>query len=1564
MMSPMKKPDTKDSKKVARGADASVPYDPAQIEAKWQKKWASSKVYASKDPGTSATDAQKKYYVLDMFPYPSGEGLHVGHPKGYIATDVISRMRRMQGMNVLHPMGFDAFGLPAENYALKTKTHPEAAVKKNIAYFKSQLEKIGLDYDWSREVNTTDPEYYRWTQWIFLQLYKKGLAYESFEPINWCPSCKTGLANEDLIDGRCERCGTPVEKKPMRQWVLKITKYADRLLRDLDLEVLPNGDLFETHSNGEYGLIHMNTEVPGKIRPDRPFVERNAICAFVEHWEGNSFLALKWKKVDWMTAVTGGIEPGESAEAAAQREIYEETGFKDLVLIKQAPDLAHSTFFHVPKDENRIGHFNCLHFKLKSNARDAVVKDEQVKHEIVWLPKDRYRDTMTAEGSRLAWDLIMYGEPKHERKQLLDWPEAIKESQRNWIGRSEGAEIDFRIELDKDKPRFVLIHGYKGSPDMDFFPWLKTELEKRGHEVQVPQLPNSNAPEETEQVQYVLKNCKIDENTVVIAHSLGCVIALKAIMRLNKPISGLLLIASAMDPSFDKRPPRSYDVNRFSWDFDFEQIKRHAQGKIAVLADSKEPFRAPYLKHLAHELHASLTEVDATQKHFNGKIEPAVLDCCTPKVTVFTTRPDTLYGVTYLTLAPEHPWVNELMDRLENRTEVEAYVARARNESAIERTDATKDKTGVELKGIHAINPVNGDKVPVWISDYVLADYGTGAVMAVPAHDDRDFAFAQKFKLPVKQVVIPEFGTIRPNEEFRDGACTVAFDPVAQRYAVTVDDKGFYRLCGGGIDAGESYEQCARREMEEESGLYDAKSMELIGEVRAHYHNILKKVNRVAHSNCYVAVLNSPKTRDHKLESHETGFKLAWVRPEEAITMWDSLPERGADHYIWILEQAVGLLIEKGIDTASDPKRFPRAAILGSGALTDSGPFNGKQSDAVMKEITAAAEGRWVAKYKLRDWVFSRQRYWGEPIPLIHCETCGVVPVPEKDLPVKLPKVTSYEPTGTGESPLAAIDEWVYVECPNCKPDKNKPKYFILDFDGVLGDTWEARIQAKLQTGMVKSREESIAASVANFEKRPHHARDSGISAEELRKEVEREQVIGAEVFKIRPPLFDGFIREVKKFKGTKLAVVSSGSGIYVKGLLEKAGLPFTHIQAFEDHHSKEEKIERICNDWKVSVKEIYYFTDTKSDVYELENLVDRQKLVGCAWGYQGFDKLKEALPERQILRDFKDIHRFFKTAGMARRETNTMPQWAGSCWYYLRYEDPKNKKSLVDPKKEKYWSPVDLYVGGAEHATRHLIYARFWHKFLYDIGAVSTIEPFKKLQSVGLIMGEDGRKMGKRYGNVVNPDDVIATYGADTLRLYEMFMGPFDQEIAWSTESMVGPRRFIERAWNLRDLVSDCAKPQLEQTHNRLIHKTIKKVTEDIQSLRFNTAISSLMICLNEFQTDGAINKGIYEAYLKLLAPFAPHVAEELWMSLGNKKSIHISPWPTYDPTLIEEDEATIIVQVNGKVRASFKAPVNSTRESLESAAKLLPDAQKWLNGKEIRKTIVVPDRLVNFVV
>jgi leucyl-tRNA synthetase len=795
-----------------------------QIEKKWQQFWEENKTFK-----TSEEKGKRKFYALDMFPYPSGAGLHVGHPEGYTATDILSRMKRMQGFNVLHPMGWDAFGLPAEQYAIDTGNDPAEFTQINIETFKRQIKALGFSYDWDREINTTDPGYYKWTQWIFLKLYEKGLAYIDEVAVNWCPALGTVLANEEVIDGKSERGGHPVERRPMKQWMLKITAYADRLIEDLD---------------------------------------------------------------------------------------------------------------------------------------------------------------------------------------ELDWPESLKDMQRNWIGRSEGAEVTFEIE---------------------------------GHE-----------------------------------------------------------------DSF----------------------------------------------------------------------------------TVFTTRPDTLFGATYAVLAPEHPFVNKITTD-QQKEPVSAYIDQIKSKSDLERTDLAKDKTGV-FTGAYAINPTNGEKMPIWIADYVLMSYGTGAIMAVPAHDERDYEFAKKFDLPIKAVV-----------------------------------------AGGDIEK-EAY------------------------------------------------------TGDGE---HVNSEFLNGLNKEDAIS------------------QMIAWLEEKGIGT---------------------------------KKIT----------YRLRDWLFSRQRYWGEPIPIIHWEDGTMSAVPEDELPLVLPVTKEIKPSGTGESPLANIAEWLNV------------------VDPVTG----------------------------------------------------------------------------------------------------KKG----------------------------------------------------------------------------------------------RRETNTMPQWAGSSWYYIRYIDPQNDQVIADPEKLNEWLPVDIYIGGAEHAVLHLLYARFWHKVLYDIGVVGTKEPFQKLFNQGMILGEGNEKMSKSKGNVVNPDDIVESHGADTLRLYEMFMGPLEASIAWSTTGLDGSRRFLDRIWRLFVEENGQLNPKIqdgEEASNleKVYHQTVKKVTEDFEGIRFNTAISQLMVFINESYKSTVLPKAYMEGFVKLIAPIAPHLAEELWEKLGHSGTVSYETWPAYDESKLIDDEVEIVVQLNGKVRVKLMVPNDATKESLEQIA--MEEIKDQIEGKTVRKVIAVPGKLVNIV-
>lgn len=800
-------------------------YNHLVVEPKWQKAWEEKGCFHAEENSN-----KKKFYALIEFPYPSGQGLHVGHPRPYTALDVVSRKRRLQGYNVLYPIGWDAFGLPTENYAIKNHIHPEIVTKNNVARFKKQIQSLGISFDWSREINTTDPEYYKWTQWIFLQLFKHGLAYKKEMAVNWCTSCKCVLANEEVVNGVCERCGSEVVRKVKSQWMLKITEYADRLIKDLD---------------------------------------------------------------------------------------------------------------------------------------------------------------------------------------LVDYPDRVKAQQKNWIGKSTGAEVDF--------------------------------------------------------------------NT---------------------------------------------------------------------------------------------TEGD--------------------KLTVYTTRCDTLFGATYMVISPEHPCIEKWNDKIKNIEDVKAYQAEAAKKSDFERTELVKEKTGVMLDGVKAINPVNGKEIPIFVSDYVLVSYGTGAIMAVPAHDTRDWEFAKKFNLPIIEVV------------------------------------------KGGED-----------------------------------------VQKEAFTDCATGVMVN--------SDFLTGLTV-----EEAKKKMIS----------WLEENKVG---------------------------------------------------RAKTNYKLRDWVFSRQRYWGEPIPIVHCDKCGYVPIPESELPLRLPMVDSYEPTDTGESPLSKMTDWVETTCPCC--------------------------------------------------------------------------------------------------------------------------------------------------------------------------------------------------------------------GGKAHRETDTMPQWAGSSWYFLRYMDPHNKEALASKEALNYWSPVDWYNGGMEHTTLHLLYSRFWHKFLYDIGVVPTPEPYAKRTSHGMILGENGEKMSKSRGNVVNPDDIVQQYGADTMRLYEMFIGDFEKAAPWNDKGIKGCRRFVERYYNLQEKLvdGDEVRPELECS----IHKTIKKVSEDIENIKFNTAIASLMALMNDINAVGSINKKEYAIFSILLNPFAPHVTEEIWSTcnLGDGMVVD-QTWPEYDESKCKANEIEIAVQVNGKIKTKLMIPAEAEQAEVIALAKADENVKKSVEGMNIIKEIYVKGRLVNIVV
>jgi leucyl-tRNA synthetase len=965
-------------------------YNPQKIEKKWQKKWYDSTLFKAQDGSK-----KKKFYLMVEFPFPSGSGLHVGHCRPYIGLDIITRKRRLQGQNVLFPMGWDAFGLPAENYAIKMGIHPSVAVKQNIANYKKQMKNLGLSFDWSREVNTTDPAYYKWTQWIFIQLFKKGLATKEALTINWCPKDKIGLANEEVVAGKCERCGTPVEKRDKVQWVIKITKYADRLINDL------------------------------------------------------------------------------------------------------------------------------------------------VK---------------------------------------VDYQQRIKDQQINWIGRSEGAEIEFLLDFKKD-----------------------------------PKLNDNRGP----------------------------------------------------------------------------------NGERAA-------------------------------------------------IKVFTTRPDTLFGVTYLVLAPEHPWVTLATDKnhdvLLNKEEVKAYVQKVKDKPEIERTAEGKEKTGVEIKGVVAINPATGKEIPIFVADYVIATYGTGAVMAVPAHDERDAEFAIKYHLPIQEVLVPNIIDKRnppvQGKQFveRKNVHAIVKDPKTGKYlALKWKKYDWTTFPMGGIEEGEDVVTAAMREVKEETGFTNLKLVRVLpGQVRAEYFAAHKDQNRISYTTAVV-------------------FELVDLAQVEI----DAKEKEGHD-IIWLDESKLNYenMTHAEVEQWKSKMQAKNPAYMGDGVLINSSEFTGMDSVEVKAKIVKSVGAKSTVTYKLRDWVFSRQHYWGEPIPMVNCKDCGWVPVPEKDLPVKLPNVKKYQPTDTGESPLAVMTAWVNVKCPECR--------------------------------------------------------------------------------------------------------------------------------------------------------------------------------------------------------------------GPAQRETDTMPNWAGSNWYFLRYVDPKNNKKLADEKKLKYWAPVDWYNGGMEHTTLHLLYSRFIYKFLWDIGAVPKSlgnEPYKKRTSHGVILAHDGARMSKSRGNVINPDDVSAQYGADTMRVYEMFMGPFDQTIPWDPKGVVGARRFLEKVYTLAHQ-QEFAKKE-DKNLAASLNKTIKKVGDDIEGMKFNTAISSLMILVNDFYDNpSAVTKENIKSLLVILSPFAPHLAEELWDKIGMKGLCSQQAWPKYNPRLIKEAKVLLIVQINGKVRDKMELIAGMSQQEVEKMVMASPKIKEWIGSSSVKKVIFVPNKLINIVI
>lgn len=963
-------------------------YDFKKIEAKWQMIWEKENYGKSDD----FSEIPKHYHLVE-FPYPSGEGLHVGHCMGYGASDAYCRMKRLQGFNVMYPIGWDAFGLPTENYAIKNKIKPADATAKNTDNFRKQMKALGYSFDWSREINTTDPNYYKWTQWIFLQFYKHAyinnklievsdddtktprMAFQAEIPVNWCPSCKINLANEEVIANSCERCGTVVEKRNQKQWMLRITAYADRLIDDLS---------------------------------------------------------------------------------------------------------------------------------------------------------------------------------------SVDFPDQVKQQQINWIGRSTGSNIIF--------------------------------------------------------------------------------------------------------------PIKDSDLN----------------------------------------------------------------------IDVFTTRADTLFGCTYVVLSPEHPLVKKLKVKSKNEKEIDDYINTSQNKSEIDRTDISKEKTGVRIEGIKAINPINDDMLDIWIADYVLANYGTGAVMAVPAHDERDWEFSKKYKIPIKQVIAPDVTYFKtPPVEGkpwveRTVIEAVVYNPKTDKYLILKwKNQPWSTFITGGIDKDEDIIMAARREIFEETGYKNVKLIKNLGITRPRFFAAHKDENRRAIFHGLLFELENDD-KDETDQKEKDIHDIIWLDRKDLKI--DDIVCASFDYWM------------AGIDNKE-------SAYIDYGILINSDKFNGLNSEDAKKKITEKLKekghGNFSINYKLRDWIFSRQHYWGEPIPIIHCPKDGVVPLDEKDLPLKLPDVEKYQPTDTGQSPLAAITDWVNVKCPKC--------------------------------------------------------------------------------------------------------------------------------------------------------------------------------------------------------------------GGEAKRETDTMPNWAGSSWYYLRYCDPENNIKLADKDKLEYWTPIDIYNGGTEHITLHLLYSRFWHKFLYDLNAVPTTEPYQKRITHGIILGPDNQKMSKSKGNIINPDEMVDKFGADTLRAYIMFIGPYNQESAWSMAGIQGVHRFLKRVWQNSNKVSDT-----NDTTEILVklHQTIKGITNDLESFQMNTVISKLMELNNAFDKVKTISKNSFRIFLQLLFPTCPHISSELYQLIDDKETIDNIKWPKPDNKYLITDKTTIAIQINGKLKDTLMIDVNAKQDEVEKAALEKDKIKNIIRNQNIKNTIYISGRIINFVV
>ncbi len=1142
-----------------------------EIEKKWQEYWEKERVNET----TDKMEGKENFYTLVEFPYPSGN-LHVGHWYAFAVTDIYARYKRMLGYNVLYPIGFDAFGLPAENAAIKRGVNPRDWTEQNISYMSGQLKSMGASFDWSRMVKTIDPDYYKWTQWMFIQFMKAGLAEQKKVPANWCPSCKTVLANEQVINGKCERCDSEVEKKDLKQWTLKITKYADRLIDDLD-----------------------ELDWPEEIKKAQ------------KEWIGRSY--------------------GATIEFP--------------IIFKSATD---------------------------NFGKDIDASEQNPPHNFSQNYADNTQND--AEGGLLYEDITY---------------------------KIRAAIFDVKKELGL---------GHKESV---YHKALKKAFEKQGLSF-----------ESEKQIDVFYEGEKVGTYVPDFIVENKVLIELKAVPKLGKQ-----------------------QLNQF-WTY-----LKGSEYRLGLLVNFS-PLDLE-IKRVVYDTARGLPRSSAS-----------VLRESATSIEVFTTRPDTIFGATYMVLAPEHELVKKWLEEglIENKEEVENYIKEAKKKSEIERTNTEKEKTGVELKGVVAINPaiakaiaegipresaisdLEEAEIPVFIADYVLAHYGTGAIMAVPAHDERDYAFASRInadatrnnadntqtnaeKIKIRQVIAPLLkDEVKEDKETakKDTVIVIATNEPEENVLVLDWEKyGWHSFIIGELQKGESYEEAAIRKAKEESG-YD--KVELVGQVGYEVHSSYfaehKDLNKYAKIRAFHVKIKDTSKEPLQVEKH----KALWLEKSKVAAFLN----KNSYKYFW------DIFVGKISNCYTE-----------KGTLINSGEFDGLDSEETKNKIVEWLGAKKTKTYRLRDWVVSRQRYWGVPIPVVHCERCGTVPEKDENLPILLPETDDYLPSDDGQSPLAKVEDFVNTNCPVC-------------------------------------------------------------------------------------------------------------------------GAP-------------------------------------------------------------------------------------------AKRETDTLDTFVDSSWYFLRYIDPENSKSFSSMEKQKLWMPVDFYSGGAEHTTMHLLYSRFWHKALFDLGLVKDKEPYERRLNRGLILGPDGNKMSKSKGNVIDPDKVVEEVGSDTVRGYLAFIGPYNEpgHYPWNPDGVVSIRKFLERVYSLKDAIKEEELSELE----KLLHKTIKKVREDAERLKFNTAISAMMVFAREAQK--GINKSQLESFVKLLAPFAPHLAEELWQeALGKSESVHLQEFPQYDENLAKDDSVKIGVQINGKVRAEIEISPDATEDEVKDLALSNEKIQRHLQDKEIKKFIYVPGKIVNIVV